>query len=326
MKDRVVWAVALLQLALLGGCGASPERGESDPAGPVVAVSARAIESRRFDDVVVANGQWKSSGDLVIAAPFAGTVESLTPRAGDAVKAGQHLGWLVTRESRAALRGAALLAEEAKSAADREEAQRALALARRDQVRVPLLAPGAGIVNHRAVEAGSELVEGAEVLTLTPRSALVCEAHVPAAFAARVRRGQHATLREEGAGVTRSAVVQRVLPVAAAGDQSTLVWLSPQGTGPAPALDRFVTATIELGPPRERPAVPDSAVTEDDLTGETRVAVVGRDSIANWVTVVLGNRAAGWRELVSPALPAGTRVIVVGQHGLPDSTRVNQAP
>ena len=169
---------------------------------------------------------------------------------------------------------------------------------------------------------GAEVTEGSEVLTLTPRAALVCEAHVPAASASRVRAGQRATLREDGAGTSREATVQRVLPSVSAGDQGRLVWLAPEGSGPAPALDRFVTATIQLSAPHEALAVPDSAIVEDDLTGTSRVAVVGPDSIATWTPVTLGGHAGGWRELVRTALPAGALIIVVGQHGLPDSTRV----
>ena len=326
MKILAAGFWAALYLGMMTGCGKGGAGNAADPPPPtVVAVEMRAIEPRRFEDTIEASGPWRSSGDVVIASPFAASVESLDPKAGDAVAQGQHLGWLVTRESRAALRGAELLVQQARTAAERDEARRALDLARRDLVRVPLVAPRAGIVTRRAVETGAEVAEGAEVLTLTPRTALVCEAHVPTAVAGRVRPGQRARLVEEGTGVTRAAVVQRVLPAASPGDQSTLVWIAPQGSGPAPVLDRFVTATIEVGKPHLALAVPDSAVVEDDLTGESRVAVVGQDSVATWATVVLGAHEGGWRELRTTSLPAGTNVIVVGQHGLPDSTRVRAA-
>ena len=316
----------LLLAALAAGCGSHDASDESgDPAGAVVRVRVRPVEMRRFADAITVSGQWRSSGDVVIAAPFAATLESLTPRPGDSVTQGETVGWLVTRESKAALRGAELLGQQARTPAERDEAARALALARRDLVRVPLIAPRSGIVTRRALEDGAEAAEGAELLTLTPRAALVCEAHVPATDAARLRTGQSAELREDG-GAVRRALVQRVLPSASPTDQSTLVWLAPAERGPAPALDRFVTATLFLGAPHDAAAVPDSAIVEDDLTGVTRVATVSRDSIAVWTTVSLGVHADGWRELLKPALAPGTRVIVSGQHGLPDSTRVSPAP
>jgi len=319
--------LAVVALAFtLPGCGGPPSGGDEAAdvgSGAVVAVRAGMVSVQRFEDTVIATGQWRSSGDVVIAAPFACTVESLRPHIGDAVRQGQRLGWLVTRESRSALRGAELLREQAHTPTESTDAGRALALARRDVVRVPLVSPRAGIVTRRATEVGVELSEGSEVITLTPPEAVVCEAHVPAAMASRIRARQRATLREEGASDPRRARVQRVLPSVSLADQSRLVWLAPEGRGPPPALDRFVTATIEVGPPHDALAVPDSAVIEDDLTGATRVAVIGSNSTATWTTVTLGAHAGGRRELASPTLPAGTRVIVVGQRGLPDHMRVN---
>ena len=318
----LAWA---LMAATLSGCGAGAGAGgDEDKAGSgaVVTVRVGSVAMHRFEDAVVAPGQWRSSGDVLVTTPFAATVESLEPHVGDAVSKGQRLGWLVTRESRAALRGAELLADQARNPAEQDEADRALALARRDLVRVPLISPRDGIVTHRATEPGAEVGEGGEVLTLTPRAALVCEAHVPAVAAWRVRAGQQASLHEDGASGSRAARVERVLPSVSAADQGRLVWLVPEGGGPPPALDRFVTATIQLSEPHQALAVPDSAIVEDDLTGATRVAVVGADSIATWATVTPGAHADGWRELVRTTLPAGARVIVVGQHGLPDSTHV----
>jgi multidrug efflux pump subunit AcrA (membrane-fusion protein) len=315
---------AMLAIGLPGCGGPASGGGEAADAdsGAVVAVRAGVVSVQRFEDVVIAAGQWRSSGDVIIGAPFAGTVEALDPHVGDSVARGQRLGWLVTRESRSALRGAELLGEQASTATEHAEAERALALARRDLVRVPLVSPRAGIVTRRATEVGVEVSEGSELVTLTPREALVCEAHVPAELASQVRLGQMATLREDGAGEARRARVQRVLPSVSPGDQSRLVWLAPEASGPPPALDRFVTASIEVGAPHNALAVPDSAIVEDDLTGATRVAVIGADSTATWTTVTLGAHAGVMRELVSRVLAPGAQVIVVGQHGLPDHTRV----
>ncbi len=321
----LLFAWALLVATLSTGCGAKAGAGgDEDKAGSGAVVSVRlgTVVMHRFEDAVVAPGQWRSSGDVLVASPFAATVESLEPHIGDVVSKGQRLGWLVTRESRAALRGAELLREQAQTPGEHGEADRALALARRDLVRVPLVSPRDGIVTHRAAEPGADVGEGAEVLTLTPRSALVCEAHVPAAAALRVHAGEPATLHEDGAGANRTARVQSVLPSVNVADQGRLVWLVPEGGGPPPALDRFITATIQLAEPHLALAVPDSAIVEDDLTGITRVAVVGQDSMAIWTTVTTGAHAGGWRELLHSSLPEGTRVIMVGQHGLPDSTHV----
>jgi len=309
-------AVVLLVLVAGAGCGG---HAAEEPAVASVAVRVVPVERRAFEDTVAAPGQWKSAGDVVVAAPFAAYVETLAPRVGDHVVQGRVIGSLLTHESRATLRGAELLLQEARSEPARAEAQRALALAKRELVRVPLLAPRTGVVSRRAVEPASEPAEGAELLSITPDGALVFEAHVPAN--ARVHAGMRASIVEAGEAA-RPATVQRLLPLASATDQAMLVWLVPSGAGIAPAVDRFAAATLWLGERREGPAVPVGAIDEDDLTGEARVAVVGDSLRARWVPVKLGRAAAGWREVTDGPLEPGMRVIVEGQHGLPDGANV----
>lgn len=322
---RRLAALLVMALALAApGCGRRESADEGDEAAPVVPVEARVLEMRTFRDVVESPGQWRSANEVAIVAPFAAAVERLDPRVGDRVEKGQTVGELVTRESRAAVRGAELLQRQASDPAARDEAARALALARRDLVRVPVVATASGVVVRRTVEPGAEVAEGGELLALVPQGALVFEAHVPLESARRVKPGQRATVALEGGGALE-ATVQRLLPSTSAADQSALVWLAPAATPPPGLLDRFGAAKLFTGGARRAVAVPDSAVVEDDLTGETRVARVDRSGVAVWTTVTLGLGEGGWHELRSPALPAGTVVVVSGQHGLPDSTRVRVA-
>lgn len=318
--------LAVLAAGSIGtaGCARRDAADESEPAARV-GVRLRALEERVLEDAISAPGQWRAAGELVVAAPFAATLETLGPRPGDHVAAGQRLGWLVTRESEAALRGAEMLAREATDSTALAEATRAVTLARRDLVRVPLVAPQAGSVLRRGAEEGARLAEAAEILALVPDDGIVFEARVPVAEAARLRPGQSAVVSGEGAP-PRPVVVERILPAAGAIDQALLVWLRPTRGGAPPALDRYGTASIRVGVPRRALAVPDSAVVEDDLTGEARVAVVTPAGRAVWTRVHLGASDGGWHELLPPAPPAGTRVVVEGQAGLPDSALVTPAP
>jgi biotin carboxyl carrier protein len=307
------------------GCGHGSGSGADPAASASVAVQVRSLETRTFAPIVVAQGRWRSTGEVHVMAPFAAIVESLTPRVGDRVARGQAIGVLVTRESQAAVRGSELLLRQAPDAAAREEARRALALARHDLVRVPLVAGGSGTVSVRLAEPGAQVSEGAELLTLVPSGALVFEAHVPLAEAARVAAGQRATIAMEDAA-TLAATVQTRVPTTSATDQTVLVWLAPVTPVAPELIDRFGGASIETGAGHRAVAAPDSAVVEDDLTGERRVAVVEPSGIAVWKTVRLGLAQKGWHELLEPALPAGTRVVIVGQRGLPDSTQVRIGP
>jgi multidrug efflux pump subunit AcrA (membrane-fusion protein) len=323
MKRATILMLALLPLA--AGCARHAEGDEDGAATPaVVPVRTAAVEERSFADAVEASGQWRSSGDVSLPAPFAAVVESLGPRLGDHVAAGDTLGMLVTRESRAALRGAELLLREAHDAEARTEAERATALAKRDLVRVPIVAPRTGVVTRRDVEPGAEVNDGAEVLAITPTEGIVFEARLPAAATQLVHAGMAAVVRTVGEP-DREVRVARVLPAASASDQATLVWLKPLG-GATPLLDRFGTLAMKTSGTRRSPAVPAAAVVENDLDGSARVVVVGADSIAVWTPVTLGASAEGWRELTGAAPQPGARVVVEGVRGLPDHAHVKPQP
>lgn len=324
MKHATILLLALLALA--AGCSRHADSDAQD-AGAVSAVApvrTAAVEERTFADAIEAPGQWRSSGDVSLPAPFPAVVESLEPKLGDHVAAGDTLGMLVTRESRAALRGAELLATEAHDPAARAEAERATALAHRDLVRVPIVAPRAGVVTKRDAEPGAEIGDGAEVLAITPIEGIVFEARLPAAATPLVRKGMPAIVRTTGEP-DHEVRVTRVLPAASAADQATLVWLSPVG-GATPLLDRFGTLAMTTSGTRRSPAVPAAAVVESDLDGSARVVVVAADSTATWTPVKLGAAADGWRELVGGTLAPGAQVVIEGQRGLPDRTRVKPQP
>ena len=319
--------ILLALLPLVAGCSRHAESDEDAAASAaVVPVRTAQVEERSFADAVEAPGQWRSSGDVSLPAPFPAVVESLEPKLGDLVVAGDTLGMLVTRESRAALRGAEMLLREAHDPAARAEAEHAAALAQRDLVRVPLVAPRAGVVTKRDVEPGAEVGDGAEVLAITPRENIVFEARLPAAATQLVHAGQVATVRATGEP-PREVRVTRVLPAASAADQATLVWLKPaDGSSGTPLLDRFGTAVMTTSGARRSAAVPAAAVVENDLDGSARVVVVGADSMATWTPVSLGATADGWRELVGATLAPGALVVVEGQRGLPDRARVKPGP
>ena len=318
-------APLVLFLALASGCSrSSGDEEEAAGQGAPVPVRMMALGERTFHNVLNVPGQWQSGSELVINAPTAGQLEALTVAVGDRVSAGQHVGTLVPRDSWAGLTGAEILVREARTAAERSEADRALRLARRDMVRVPLVASQAGIVIRRSAEPGSSLAEAAEIVAVAPWKTVVFEAHVPAANAPIVHRGQPADIATPDEP-TRAAQVERVLPIASSADQTILVWLVPRTLTPAPELDRFGTAGITVGPPRQALAAPDSAVVEDDLTGEHRLAVVDASGALTWKRVVLGLAQEGWREVSAPGLAPGTRIVTQGQRGLADGTKVTAA-
>jgi len=317
--------VALLGCLVLLLTGCARHADEEEASRPVVPVRVQRLERRSVITRVTVQGQWRLSDSLTISAPFRAYVESIRPRQGDRVQKGAAIGTLVTYESRAALHGAEILVRQARTPAERDEAERARRLAERDLIRVPLVAHATGTVLRRSAEPGSEVAESGELLTVVPDGAIVFEAHVPREDAARVTPGARAEIALEGGGVVPTQV-QRRLPQAGESDQTALFWLSPVVREPFGVLGRFGTASIEAGAMHAAILVPDSALVEDDLTGEVRVAQVVPGDVAVWTAVRLGPAQPGAHELLAPALPSGTAVLVSGQRGLPDSTRVKIEP
>jgi len=329
-RGSIATIASAVALAFVAGCGhgagdGGEGAGTGGDVGPVVPVRVATLELRTFADQVRATGVWRSSGELVVAAPVAGVIESLFVMVGDRVAVGQRAGTLVTRDSWAAIRGAELLVSEARDATARDDARRALELARRELIRVPLILREAGAVVRRTVEPGAQVADGAEIVAVAPFAALVFEAHVPSTAASRVRAGQPAAILDAGT-VSRPAKVARVLPMASSSDQASLIWLTPSEREPPPDLGRFGSAAITVGASHRAVALPDSSIVEDDLSGERRVAVVDAAGRLSWVVVTLGAGEAGWHEVIHPPPAAGTRVVIEGQRGLPEGTRVKPIP
>ena len=321
--SRTIVPLALLALASCSGRQAAGEA--DDQAAPVARVRVAAISDRVFRETIEAPGQWRASNQLVITAPFPAYVDSLRAEVGDLVTRGSVLGALETQESRAALTGAEQLLAAAQDPQALSEAQHALRQAHRDIVRVPLLASGDGTVVRRSVSPGEQVAAGGELLVLVAARSLVFEAHVPQHQAARVSVGQAARIEMEDGHASTARVLRR-LPQTSVNDQSALVWLATPEPPQVGLLDRFGTAAIVVGDARHALAVPDSALVEDDLTGQFRIACVGPGNVVAWTAVQLGSGADGWHALLAPSPAAGTRVIVSGQRGLPDSTRVTFQP
>ena len=249
-------------------------------------------------------------------------VDSLTPHVGDPVRSGMTYGWLMRQGvAGSGARRRALAPPGEGWCGPRGGSSRSLRLARRDLVCAPFdraqgrrcRAPGPrnGVPSRRGGRdsrdrpVGRHRIRGA-------RAGLGCGAAPP---------GQLATIAEAGRSPC-PATLQRLLPAASASDQTTLAWLTPRPGEPLPELGRFGTATIVVGPQRGAPSPSRSALVEDDLTGTTRIAVIGASHRSRSRSVTLGVGAEGWREIEAPKLDPGTKVILEGRHRLPDGTLV----
>jgi multidrug efflux pump subunit AcrA (membrane-fusion protein) len=320
-RTRLVLAAWAAMLPAVAGCSRSHDPGESAPAKPEVHVAP--VVSRVFTGGLQASGEWKAASESVILAPFDAVVETVSARPGERVERGHRLGWWRTYESDAAVRGAEILLQQARDPAAERDAHRAIAEARASIVRVPILAPATGTVIRRSAGEGVRLAAGAELLALVADQDVVFEARIPPDHLREVRIGAAATIFDDE-GPPRAARVWTILP-ASGGDQTALVWLREEKSTKRADIGRFGTAIFALERAVTALAVPDSAVVEDDLTGEHRVATVDSSRV-KWVAVTLGPREGHAQAILGPGIAAGTPVVVEGQRALEDGIQVTARP
>jgi multidrug efflux pump subunit AcrA (membrane-fusion protein) len=318
---RLAFAAFAALLLAVAGCARTRDPGEGAPPKPEVHVVP--VISRIFTGGLQAAGEWRAASESVILAPFDAVVETVTARPGERVERGQRLGWWRTYESDAAVRGAEILLQQARDPAAEREARRAIAEARASIVRVPILTPATGTVVRRSAGEGVRLAAGAELLALVADQDVVFEARVPPDHLREVRIGAAATIFDDE-GPPRAARVFTILP-ASGGDQTALVWLREEKGLKRADIGRFGTATFALERAVTALAVPDSAVVEDDLTGEHRVAIVDSSRV-RWVAVTLGPREGHAQAIVGQGITAGTPVVVEGQRALADGIPVTAQP
>jgi multidrug efflux pump subunit AcrA (membrane-fusion protein) len=320
-------AFAIVLSACRGRDAAVPDPDERLPSPPPAAVSVGVSAATRgtVTEVVTGPGRTSALAQQKVRAPFTGTLTELVVTEGDRVTRGQRLGTIVSRDSEAALTGAREMAREAKTEAEKRDAARAVSLAERSLVQAPLSSPADGVVLSRAGAAGERVSEDQEILAIAETSSIVFLVDVAQSDLGRIHPGQRVDVDLAGRSGTVAGSVHDVLPGANAADFTVPVRVDLRGLGKAPPLGLYGRAKITVGQRRGVLLVPEEAVIRDDVHGTTRIALVRNDR-AHWVDVTLGGHAPGRVEIVLPALSPGDTVIVSGQVGLPDNSRIAVTP
>ena len=327
-SSRAPCGAALLLTVLLacsgGAGGAKTEPGtpaETDSAAaeatPVrVAIAVRGSMAR----IVAGPGRTDALDVQKVRAPFTGTLESLHVAIGDHVRGGQLLGTVVAQASQAALAGAEAMTRAASTPAQRSDAARALELAKSNIVQTPLRAPRAGTVVSRGASQGDLVSQGDSIVSIASAGSIVFLARIAQLDIARIRPGQPAEIVFPGRPAPLRGVVHGLLPA----DTSAMtvpVRIDVLAGNTVP-IGLFGTAHITVGAASNVTIVPRAALLRDDVSGITRMAVISSKDVAHWITVTTGLQRGDSVEITSPPITAGERVILSGQVGLPEGSRV----
>ncbi|MHB1938334.1 MAG: efflux RND transporter periplasmic adaptor subunit [Acidobacteriaceae bacterium] len=181
-----------------------------------------------------------------------------------------------------------------------------------------------GAVADRAVYPGDVAPAGTPLLIVMDTSRVVVRLHVPQQQAELLKLGQAATLRIPGLDNEVPAKVTVLSPALDPSSTTEEVWV--EADNPHGELKPGTTAEVSITAKTIANAVviPASAILTEQ-NGQTSVMVVKSDSRAYSQSVKTGIRQGATIQIVSGLQP-GEQVIVAGQYGLPDKTKVKATP
>jgi RND family efflux transporter MFP subunit len=306
-----------------GSAAAAPPAGDGMPTSAATPVHIAAV--RRGDLAVVVSGPGRTEALDVqkVRAPFTGTLASLLVAIGDRVGDGQVIGGMVAQASQAALIGAESMMRAATTPDQRSDAERALALAKQNLIQASLRAPRAGVIVSRGASEGDLVSQGDSIVSIASAESIVFIARIAQGDLPGVRPGRRAIVEVPGRAAPLAGSVHGLLQSDTSA-MSVSVRIDLHMPGAPIPIGLFGTAHVTVGERHGVPVVPASAVLRDDVTGVSRVAIVGPSGQAHWLEVSPGVQQGDTVEITSPPLSPGDRVIVSGQVGLPDGGRVRE--
>ena len=194
--------------------------------------------------------------------------------------------------------------------------QGAEALLSYSEIRSPL----DGVVTDRPAYPGDTVTAGTPFMTVMDISKVIAKAHIAESAAARLKKGDAATMTISGTGHEIPAKVVLVSP--ALDPNSTTVEVWAEAANPKGELKPGTTIQLSMVAQTAPDAlvIPLSALLQKPEGGSV-VMIVGDDGRAHEAPVKTGIRNADAVQIVS-GLKAGDHVIRRGNFGLPDNTKI----
>jgi multidrug efflux pump subunit AcrA (membrane-fusion protein) len=323
----LVWTIGFVLTVMVGCKKDQSEEAQVDQTAAVVPVSVSTVRQGDIAVSIDAVGQTEALRKETVLSPVAGTIVSHEALEGTAVRAGDTLAVIQTKESQAAITGAQTLLAAATSLEQKKEAERALKLARTSQTLMSIEAKRSGIVSSRSVVEGSLVAEGSELLNVVDPASVVFVAQVPLKNLALITREQaaHVTFTSVS-GMTFNAVVSAINPGSDPQTQTVRVVLSFVNITPEQRVymkDGIAgVARIVAGARTNVLLVPTRALLRNDDNNTYTIVTVTNDSLSSSVPVAVGIVEDTIAEVSGEALHPGMSVVVTGNYALADSTRV----
>ncbi len=316
----------MLLLMLLSACGNSESESEEAETAvtPIVEVKIDSIRLGAIPEVINATGMTKALRQENISSPIEGKVTKLRIFEGDAIKRGEVMALVNTKESLAALTGAELLLARAQTSEEKNRAAAALKLAQQNNTSLEIRAPFDGVVVARGLNEGEFVAAGGTLATVIDLRSLYFFAKVPARDLSRLKLGQTARVHFQSWPDNHfSCRVENIKPQIDPLGQMAEVRLRFQMPNPELRSEMFGNAEIEVGRHEQVLLVPDAAVLRDDETGAHTIVEAAGDSLGVIHEVALGLETPALVEISGAEIHPGMHILVEGHYGLPDSTKIH---
>jgi RND family efflux transporter MFP subunit len=187
-------------------------------------------------------------------------------------------------------------------------------------------APFDGVVTDQFAYQGDFATAGNKLLTIADVSTLIVKAPLSDAVATRLHPGDIANVTPDDLpGTTLQAPVSLVGRSADPQSRAVEIWVTLANPGGRLRPNTAARVTIASGATPNAVIVPTPAVTLDATNANTgTVMIVDGQSIAHEVQVTVGAHDAQ-RTQITSGLHGGETVVVEGNYGLPDKTKVTIA-
>lgn len=325
MNTRRYGSEVLVFIIIMSGCG--PKQDNNQPSSQaVVAVKAAEIILGNIDVVVTATGKTEALRTIKVFSPVAGRIISMKVLAGTYVNPGDVLATIQTKESYAAVSGAEVLVHSATTPQEKEDARRALELARSTRSIVTVRSRFGGVVSVRNVSEGELVAENVELLTLLDLSTLVFAADVMLRDLPAIHAGQSAIVRFPSLpDIQFKASVDAINPqsnLQSQTIQARLRFVESPAKLKMVKVDMAGAASIVVSTHKNILVVPRAALLRNDETGSNTIVVLGTDSLSKTISVQVGAVSDSMVEISAPDLRPGLKIVTEGNYALGDSVKL----
>jgi RND family efflux transporter MFP subunit len=187
-------------------------------------------------------------------------------------------------------------------------------------------APFDGVIGDQFLYQGDFANAGAKMLTIADTSTVIVKAPLSVDASTHVRAGDTATIQPDSLpGVTLQGTVSLVGRAADPQSRSVELWITLPNSDGRLRPNSTARVIVNSSSVANAIVVPTPAVTLDATTTNSgTVMVVDDKSVAHEVKVAIGAHSRERTQIIS-GLHGGETVVIEGNYGLPDGTKVQNA-